>query len=233
MNQPLYKQVTDYVIERIKTGAYPPGGMLPNEFELADSTGVSQGTARKALADLESRGIIERRQGKGSFVTLRTPENSLFHFFRLRKEDGSQVVPEKIHEAVKTRASTASEKNNLYGAPSKVVEISRVRGFEGHPLCHETCVFSAERFPGLADRTPLPNTLYVLLQQAYGCIIMSASERLSAAALDAAVAGKMNLEPGTPVLVSERISRDLEDRAVEIRTSVFLTENAKYFVELR
>ena len=232
MSQPLYIQVTDYVIARIKSGEYPPGGMLPNEFELAAKTGVSQGTARKALADLESRGIIERRQGKGSFVTLRTPENSLFHFFRLRKEDGSQVVPEKIHESVKTRVATAIERKNLFGAPSKVVEISRVRGFEGQPLCHETCVFSAERFPGLADRTPLPNTLYVLLQQSYGCIIMSASEHLSAAVLDDALAEKMELEAGAPVLVSERISRDLEDRAVEIRTSVFSTKNAKYFIEL-
>ena len=233
MNQPLYKQVTDYVIERIKIGDYPPGGMLPSEFELADTTNVSQGTARKALADLEGRGIVERRQGKGTFVTLRTPENSLFHFFRLRKQDGSQVVPEKLFEAIKTRAATAKEKRELYGQPTKVFEISRVRASGGKAICHETCVFSVDRFPGLADRAPLPNTLYVLLQQAYGCIIMSASERLSAANLSEALAEKLQLQAGLPVLVAERLSRDLEDRVVEIRTSVFSTENAKYFIDLK
>ena len=45
--------------------------------------GVSQGTARKALEELERRGIIKRRQGVGSFVAVRTPENALFQFFQI------------------------------------------------------------------------------------------------------------------------------------------------------
>jgi len=41
VNQPLYKQVTDTVIQRIVDAQYPPGSILPSEFELAAEMNVS------------------------------------------------------------------------------------------------------------------------------------------------------------------------------------------------
>ena len=82
MSEPLYMKVFNTVVQRIVDGSYVPGSMLPSEFDLAGELEVSQGTARKALIELEQKGIVQRRQGKGTFVTLRTPENSLFHFWQ-------------------------------------------------------------------------------------------------------------------------------------------------------
>lgn len=233
MNQPLYKQVTDAVIQRIVDGQHPPGSILPSEFELAAEMSVSQGTARKALIELEKSGIVERRQGKGTFVTLRTPENSLFHFFRLRTKEGEQVVPRKMQEEIRVRKSRESEKRRLDGNPDRVFEISRIRTFRDKPLCQEISVVAEGRFPGLKDRSPLPNTLYVLFQQAYSCIIISASEQLSADTLDGPLASQMMQPVGTPVIVAHREAFDLQNRCVELRQSTYLTTDTSYSVDLR
>ena len=88
---PLYQRVHDAVMARIVSGDLAPGVMLPSEFDLAAQYSVSQGTARKALSKLEQSGLVERHQGKGTFVATTTPETSLFHFFRLRHQDGRQT----------------------------------------------------------------------------------------------------------------------------------------------
>ena len=228
----LYQTVFDKIIERIVSGAYGPGSMLPSEFDIAAELGVSQGTARKALIELERKRIIERRQGKGTFVSQRTPENSLFHFFNLRDSDGEQVVPELKEETVRRRKANPEERKQLFGNPAQVFEIERVRSWHDKPLCHEFSIVPAELFPGLADRAPLPNTLYVLFQQAYGCAIISAEDSLIAGILGADLGARFENPADTPVLIGMRRSFDLLDRVVELRRSVYLTENASYMVRM-
>ena len=50
-DRPLYAQVRERLIERIRSGDWKPGQLIPNEFEIAAEFGVSQGTARKAIGD--------------------------------------------------------------------------------------------------------------------------------------------------------------------------------------
>ena len=230
MQKKLYQSVFDGIVQRIVGGDYAPGIMLPSEFEIADAFGVSQGTARKALIELEKKGIVERRQGKGTFVTLRTPENSLFHFFRLRDAHGNQVAPDLMDEKIRVRKATTHEHERLFGQPEEVFEISRVRSFEQKPLCHELSVVSVSLFPGLIERAPLPNTLYVLFQQAYGCAIISARDKLRAKPAGAVLGAALGVDPEVSVIAGSRESLDLLERVIELRDSVYLTENVHYSV---
>ena len=66
--RPLYAKVREQLIERIRSGEWKPGQLIPNEFEVADLFGVSQGTARKAIAALAAEGLVIRQQGRGTFV---------------------------------------------------------------------------------------------------------------------------------------------------------------------
>lgn len=232
MTQPLYKFVSDTIIQRIVSGELPPGAMLPSEIDLGAELNVSQGTARKALIELEQKGIIDRRQGRGSFVTLRTPENSLFHFFRLRKPDGSQIYPKLESEVIKKRKATAEERKVLFGSPDNVFEIVRSRSYEGHPMSYEIIVVPTDIFPGLLERAPLPNTLYVLFQQAYSCAIISAEENLQASIVGKQAAELLAIDPTTPALIVRRKAIDLADRVVELRTSTYLTNEFSYAITL-
>lgn len=233
VSEPLYIKVFNTVVQRIVDGSYVPGSMLPSEFDLARALDVSQGTARKAFIELEQKGIVQRRQGKGTFVTLRTPENSLFHFFRLRDQDGNQVAPELKEESIVLRNARKDEKSVLFSRPEKVYEINRIRSFKGVPLCHEQSVVPANLFPGLKDRGDLPNALYVLFQHAYSCIIISAQENLVAEILPDELAQALEQKAGTPAIVARRRARDLLDRVVELRTSRYLTSATSYFVDLK
>jgi len=70
---PLHRQLFLVLHDEIARGALPPGGPLPTEQALCDQFGVSRITVRRALADLADAGLIERRQGVGSFVRERPP----------------------------------------------------------------------------------------------------------------------------------------------------------------
>ncbi len=63
---PLYRQVQARLESRIK--ALPPGSRIETESRLASLYNVSVTTIRQALAELEQRGLIERRQGSGTYV---------------------------------------------------------------------------------------------------------------------------------------------------------------------
>ncbi|WP_424987213.1 FadR/GntR family transcriptional regulator [Microbulbifer sp. S227A] len=62
--------VVDKLLVRIQSGEYPPDSRLPSERALAAELGVSRNTVREALDILESRDMVRRRQGSGSFVTF-------------------------------------------------------------------------------------------------------------------------------------------------------------------
>ena len=53
----------------IRSGRYRPGERLPTVLDLAEHYGVASNTAREALAQLESLGLIDIRHGAGTFVT--------------------------------------------------------------------------------------------------------------------------------------------------------------------
>ncbi|SFT94121.1 FadR/GntR family transcriptional regulator [Sedimentitalea nanhaiensis] len=72
--------VIDSLFARIKSGEYPSDTRLPSERSLASELGVARNTVREALDVLESRQVIRRRAGSGSFVTYRStpPARSSF-----------------------------------------------------------------------------------------------------------------------------------------------------------
>lgn len=233
MRSPLYKVVMDTLVERIASGAMPPGSMLPSEIQLGQELGVAQGTARKALSELEGRGLVQRVQGRGTFVTQRTTEDSLFRFFRVRRRDGSIEEPTLVTETIRERASKKSERELLHGAPARVFEISRIRTLGPAFPFVENSVVSAERFPGLKDRSPLPNTLYVFLQQAYSCMILRADEALRARLAGPDAAEPLGVSPEAPVMEIRRVAYDALDEAVELRTMICRTDTHDYFVSLK
>lgn len=70
----LHRQIFLVLREQILGGFYMPGEVVPKEEELSGRFGVSRITVRRALADLENLGLIERIQGKGTYVSHALPE---------------------------------------------------------------------------------------------------------------------------------------------------------------
>jgi len=76
MEAPLYEQIYNYLFDRIKNGELASGARVPSEKELADQFNVSRITSKKAMEMLSSGRLIERIQGKGSFVASPLPDLS-------------------------------------------------------------------------------------------------------------------------------------------------------------
>lgn len=74
---PLYVQLKNILQRQILGGQLAPGSIIPSEFTLSRTCGVSRITVRQALADLESDGLIRREPGRGTFVTAAVPRNGL------------------------------------------------------------------------------------------------------------------------------------------------------------
>ncbi len=64
----LYIQIQDIILKKIESGEYFAGMRIPSERELAQTYGVSRVTVKKAIEGLVEKGLLCRRQGKGTFV---------------------------------------------------------------------------------------------------------------------------------------------------------------------
>lgn len=65
---PLSKQVADKLEQMIEAGEYPVGERIPTEIELMDIFSVSRNTIREAVQSLNSAGVLDVRQGDGTYV---------------------------------------------------------------------------------------------------------------------------------------------------------------------
>lgn len=230
--QPLYLSVRDALLERIGSGVWAPGDMLPSEFALADEFAVSQGTIRKALDDLAARNLVVRRQGKGTFIAAHTPERALFHFFHIVADDGARELPTKSHvlSCRRRRADKDEAEQLMLDRQDRVVEIRRIREMDGKTAMAETVCVPAEMFPDLDKRAieEVPNELYQMYEERYGITVHRALERLRAVAASPEDAAALGIKAGTPLLEISRIAETLDGRPVELRKSRCLTDGRHY-----
>jgi GntR family transcriptional regulator of arabinose operon len=63
-----YLKIVDFYREQILGGKLSTGTRLPTEFEIAEDYKLSRGTVRQALNFLVEEGLVERVQGRGTFV---------------------------------------------------------------------------------------------------------------------------------------------------------------------
>ena len=232
--RPLYAQVRDLLIERISSGAWRPGALIPNEFAIARELGVSQGTIRKALDSLAADRLLTRRQGRGTYVAEHTPADVLFRFFNFFDEGGQRIQPDSEYvRLTEGRASGAERKRLGLADGEKVIRISRTRTKDGSPFILETIVLPSRIFPGLAKASPVPNTLYDHFQKAYGVTVARGTETLTAVAASRIEAQALGIEEGTPLLRLDRIMYGLQQERLEWRISLCKMDGAAYRVELR
>ncbi|MDJ0611305.1 MAG: GntR family transcriptional regulator [Kiloniellales bacterium] len=232
--EPLYRQVRQILQDRIASGDWPPGSLLPAEPKLAESLGVSPGTVRKALDSLALERLVVRQQGRGTFVAAQTPDSSLFRFFSVVGEDGEQAIPDSRELGREVGAATTEERRRLaLSGRARVLRLDRVRPLAGRDALVERVVLPLALFPGLEREESLPNTLYDHYQHRYGITIRRADETLRAASAGGRVARVLGIKPGTPLLAIDRVAISFDDKPVEWRVSLLDTRFFAYRNVLR
>ena len=232
--RPLYAQTEEILTRRIAEGAWAPGALIPAEPEIAQELGVSPGTVRKALDALERRRLIERRQGRGTFVAAHTTERALFHFFGILDRAGRRHAPTSRVLSCRTVAPPPDAAALDLAPGASVHEIERLRALDGETVILERILLPEARFPGFALPVgqDMSEELYVLFQRDYGVTIARAEERIAAVAATEAQVRALGLEPGTPLLEIARIAFDLAGRPVEHRVAWLDTRRHIYLSRL-
>lgn len=233
--QPLYIQVRDMLVKRIGSGQWRPGELIPNEFQLATEYNVSQGTMRKALVALEAEKLIDRQQGRGTYVARHTSEKSLFHFFRMVGLDDQRHTPTSLVLSHNIAAATKDIAKRLEVAPGCEMHcVTRVRSMQGKPAIFERIYIPTPLMPSLKIEVgaQMIDEMYVIYQEHFGVTIAHASERLSAVAATREQARQLGVEQATPLLEITRIGRNVSKAPVELRISRCRTDSFRYATEI-
>lgn len=87
---PIYQQLVDTISARIKRGELTFGDQLPTVQEMSAQLGIARGTIKRAYDELEQRHLIEKVQGRGSFVCHRAVDKTS------RKEQAMEAIDELL-----------------------------------------------------------------------------------------------------------------------------------------
>src|SRR5450432_2656477 len=63
-SEPLYQQVFDQIVERVRSGTFPADYRLPPSRALAEELGAHRNTVVRAYADLEAAGFVVASVGR-------------------------------------------------------------------------------------------------------------------------------------------------------------------------
>lgn len=220
-SRPLYSQIRELLIGRMLSGDWRPGHMLPSEFKIAEEYGVSQGTVRKAIEDMEVDRLVVRRQGKGTFVIARALPATHFQFFRIASDNGGKLLPSVNRTLfIRKEAATAAEIKALeLKRDAQVYRFHRVRSFNNVPALLEQITLPETIFPNFDElyrADPQPH-VYVFIERKYGVVSMRAEEQLRAVAATEDEATALSLKPGTPLLRIDRVGYGIGDKPFEMR----------------
>ncbi|MGG5891081.1 phosphonate metabolism transcriptional regulator PhnF [Falsiroseomonas sp. HC035] len=144
----LWRQVMEHVNKDIVKGIFLPGAQLPTELIMARRFGVNRHTVRRAMEELEKLGLINVRQGSGSFVVEDLLDIDIGRYVSL--SDGITRLGRKpIWQILRIREAMADQaiaNHLMIGRARSILIVERLLAADGFPLIASTHYFPASRF---------------------------------------------------------------------------------------
>ena len=212
---PMYRQIADKIRADIVNSTYKIDEKIPTEVELIEKYDVSRITIRKAIDELCDEGILTRRQGKGTFVTIPAIDvdiKAVTSFSDACAQRG-QVSTSKVIGSRSIRASAEDMEKLHVSADARVIEIDRLRYADNEPVIIERNHFTSA-FSYLLESN-LSGSLYTLLRS-YGIEPSKAEHEVSIISADDAKARLLGINPGDPILFLYEVIYDQKGRPLHI-----------------
>jgi GntR family transcriptional regulator len=196
---PAYQRIQGTIRRDIESGGLLPGDAVPSERKLARLHEVSLMTARHALATLEKEGVVERRRGVGTFVSLpKIHFNKLMSYTEQMSARSLTASSTVLFSEIVDDEPDATARLSL-PPKSKVLKLQRLRHAAGEPFAIETCYFSAKQFEGLLN-SQLERSLFKILERNYDVVVGYADEEVDATAADVRTAELLEVARREPLL---------------------------------
>jgi len=211
---PKYRQLLDILRSQIISGQLSPDQQLPTEEELSAKYGLSRGTVRKAIEQLEAERLIHTEQGVGSFVASVHPRAIPFRFgnrHSASRTSDAPVVHQVLAQEVLPASLDVAERLKIpIGEP--VIHVARrrlvggsVMGFSERYLVEALC-------PALLDQDLSTQPVHGLLVAMSMLPLLRSEFEIEAHLLAADEAELLRAEPGTPAIVIRRMTYTAPNR---------------------
>ncbi len=231
---PLYHQIYILLREKILDGVYADNDLVPTEQELTRRFDVSRITAKRALDELAAEGLVIRRRGKGTTVASRVAVPAVDANISGLLENllmmGLKTKVDIVDFGYEPAADDVAHALDL-AVGAAVQRAVRVRSLDGAPLSFTTSYVPAAlgRTYGRKDLAAKP--LLELLERA-GVLIGSADQSIGAVRADAAVAPRLGVRVGSPLLSVTRTVFDQHGRPVEYIAILYRPDRYQYRMKL-
>jgi GntR family transcriptional regulator len=220
---PKYIQISERLIREIAAGHIADGARLPPERDMAADLGIAVGTLRKALGDLEAKGLLERIQGSGNYVRHKPGVESVYAFFRLERVQGGGLPTAEVLSVDRL----PKPEGPRFGPNAEGHRIRRLRRLDDDVIALEE-IWLDGGWKDVITRDDLSDSLYLYYRETLGLVIASVEDRIGVAAVPAWADARFDPAPGAAVGYIERVSRTSEGSAEEYSRTWFDIDKARY-----
>lgn len=237
--QTLFLQVSNALSQLISEEKWTPGEMLPSETELAKEFSVSQGTMRRALNLLVEKGILIRRQGRGTFVSDFKRNEKLFQrrYVKFAPDDPltDEALPttSKLLFFVKVSPPLEIQSKLCLEPQDMVIHAGRALLASSGLVTFDEIWASETVFSKLTEENLMKHEeklLYSFYQSELGVSIGRVEETIKAALLPSNLCFMFKLPDPTPVIEINRLAYSVNDKPIEYRHQLCVTRKYHYTV---
>ena len=223
---PLYAQVKETLQREIEQNMQP-GQHLPIEPELEKRFGVSRVTIRRALEELESDGLIIRKQGRGTFVSepkIAQEMTQLKSWGETMRQNG--LEPQTVRSEIEVVEPTQEISQGLALPPGeKLVRVRRLRYVNGGPICIMSNYLPHNLIPGL-ERNGLVNDSIYQTMAYYNLKPLRAFDKVEARPATAWEGEQLQVAADFPLLEVTRLVYDATGKPLYL--AVITNRSDKY-----
>jgi GntR family transcriptional regulator len=241
---PKYIQISHWLIEMIQKGRYGVNDKLPSESKLAQLFRVNRNTVRQAISDLVAKGLVQKKNGVGSFVqahAFQPVKYTLQHISSFTDDMIRMgVVPQTrlINKSVIEAPPEVAEKL-LLGKEKRVILTERLRLGDQVPLVIERSYLPHKEYKEIL-KMRLTGSLYHLLTKKFKVDLHRSVQVFRAISLSGKDAKLLGLAPRSPGIFLESIIYDSKNIPVEVLHAfhrgdkyIFEVESGKYRYDLK
>jgi len=232
---PRYYQLKEIMREKIRSGEWKPGDLIPSERELGEQYGISRMTARQAITELVNEGLFYREQGKGTFVSRHKITQQLIRltgFTEDIKARGQRPSTKVLVARMQPADEATSERLRIkQGQP--IAFLQRLRLADNEPLAIEVSQINFMGCEQLIEEDLENNSLYQLLENKYGLPLLEAEQELEAGLVSNEESSLLKVPIGSPALFTRRITYTERNQPIEYARAIYCGNKYTFYTNLR
>lgn len=236
---PLYHQLKNVMLEKIKAGQWTEGYCIPTETELMGIYGVSRTTVRQAVTALEQEGYLSKKQGKGTFV--RVPRfverlGQLTGFAEEMLQQGripsARLISYEEIDDLNSLGNNDCVDASLLAESASWVNINRIRLADGKAIAIERSFWPKEIAAVLRQEDLSSVAFYTVLER-NGIFLGEADEIIAAVNASPEDAEYLNEPIGSALIQMIRMTKDVQGRLIEYTCTRYRGDRYTYHVKLK